>query len=156
LTDRVLTIVSLIAQYILEEKDLTSSEHEIVEQLLEYGFEAEEIDAAFSWMEDRSLPADTSTPPAMALAAQRIFSAQEKRALSLEARGFLIRLRNLGLLDTGTEEEIIQSALELVEDEVSLEEIRHLAALLIFSRSQYDLRREVDCILEDDWSTLYH
>lgn len=155
MTERVLTIVSLIAQYILEKQDLVSNEHEIVEQLLDFGFEAEEIDAAFSWMEHQSQPADTARQE-MTLAAPRVFSPQEKCALSLEARGFLTRLRNLGLLDTETEEEIIQSALELDEDEISLREIRHLAAMFIVSRSRHDLRRDIDCILQDDWSALYH
>ena len=154
--ERVLTIVSLIAQYILEKQDLASSDYEIVEQLLEYGFEAEEIDAAFSWMEHQGRPDDPTTHPQMALAAPRAFSPQEKCVLSLEARGFLVRLRSLGILDVETEDEIIQNALEFEEVEISLKEIRHLAAMLIASRSQHDLRREIDCILQDDWSAFYH
>jgi Smg protein len=156
LRERVLTIVSLIAQYILEKQDLVSSDHEIVEQLLEYGFEAEEIDAAFSWMEHQGQPDDPSAHPQMTFAAPRVFSGREKCALSLEARGFLVRLRSLGILDVETEEEIIQSVLDLDEEEISLKEIRHLAAMLITSRSRHDLRREIDCILQDDWSAFYH
>jgi len=39
---------------------------------------------------------------------------------------------------------------------VGLPEIKTLVALTLFSRSHDDWRREVDCIMEDDWSRLYH
>jgi len=59
LRERVLAIVTLIAQYFLEEQE-PKSEHDLVEELLAIGFGAEEIDAAFLWLEDETLrPAAT-------------------------------------------------------------------------------------------------
>lgn len=153
--ERVLAIVTLIAQYVMEDRD-PLSESDLVEELLSVGFEAEEIDAAFSWMENLSLKPSERSERNLALTSQRIFTPEENRAISSEARGFLVRLRALGILDDQTQEEVIEKALQVAEDEVTLSELKTLTALTLFARSHEDWRREVDCFMEDDWSRLYH
>jgi Smg protein len=153
LRERVLAIVSLIAQYFLEEQDL-KSESDLVEELLEVGFAAEEIDAAFSWMENQTLRPPQScglTPP---VATHRVFSPEEQRALAQEARGFLIRLRGTGILDDELFEEVIQKALQMSDEMITLREIKTITVLALFARSQHQWRQEFDCLLEDDWSRL--
>ncbi len=153
--ERVLAIVSIIAQYVMEDRDLLT-ESDIVEELLAVGFDAEEIDAAFSWMENVSLHARRRPSPPIELPTHRVFNPEETRALSSEARGFLVRIRTMGLLDDETEEEIIDKAIRVADDEVSLKELKTITALTLFARSQEDWRREVEYIMEDDWSRLYH
>ncbi len=154
--ERVLAIVSFIAQYVMEEKDFLS-EHDIVEQLLEEGFEVEEIDAAFTWMEHLALQGRRrETAQSLTLPTQRIFTPEENLALSQPARGFLIRLRSLGILDDELQEEIIEKALQMEDDEITLREIKALTALTLFTRAHGDWRREVDCFMDDDWSRMYH
>lgn len=154
LRERVLAIVSLIAQYVMEERDLLS-ENELVAELLAVGFEEEEIEAAFRWMETLSLQNRQQPPQLLVAASHRVFTAEESRALSTEARGFLIRLRTLGIIDDELEEEIIDRATQ-AEEELTLPEFKTLVVLTLFTRSHDDWRREVDCIMEDDWSRLYH
>jgi len=154
LRERVLAIVSLIAQYVMEERDLLT-ENELVAELLAVGFEEEEIEAAFRWMETLSLQSRQKPSQMLVPSTHRVFTAQECRNLSTEARGFLVRLRTLGIIDHEIEEEIIERATQ-AEDELSLQELKTLVVLTIFIRSHDDWRREVDCIMEDDWSRLYH
>lgn len=154
LRERVLAIVSLIAQYVMEEHDLLS-ENELVAELLAVGFDEEEIEAAFRWMETLSLQNRQQPPQLLVSASHRVFTAEESRVLSTEARGFLIRLRTLGILDDELEEEIIERATQ-AEEELTLAELKTLVVLTLFTRSHDDWRREVDCIMEDDWSRLYH
>lgn len=154
--ERVLAIVSIIAQYIMEDRDFLN-EVDIVEQLLEEGFETEEIDAAFSWMESLSLQGRAGTPRKdLVMPSQRIFTPEETRVFSRDAMGFLIRLRTLGILDDDLQEEIIDKAMRMTEAEVNLKEIKALTALTLFTHSQEDWHREVDCFMEDDWSRIYH
>jgi Smg protein len=153
--ERVLAIVSIIAQYVMEDRGFLS-ESEIVEELLAVGFESEEIDAAFSWMENLSLHAPPKASVPLALSTHRVFTSEENRTLSREARGFLVRLRSMGILDDDTEEEILEKALDGAEDEVSLSELKTITAFTVFARSHDQWRREVDCILDNDWSRLYH
>lgn len=153
--ERVLAIVTLIAQYVMEDRD-PLTESDLVEELLAVGFEEDEIDAAFSWMESLSLQ-DTPPPDVLlTLPPQRIFTPEEIQVISCEARGFLSRLRSLGILDDQTQEEIIERAMQVAEDELTLKEVKTLTALTLFARSHEDWRREVDCFMEDDWSRLYH
>lgn len=153
--ERVLAIFTIIAQYVMEERDEVS-ESELVEELLAVGFDADEIDAAFSWMESLSIPDKGEPVLGESLPSQRIFTPEEIRAISKEARGFLVRLRALGILDDPVQEEIIEKAVRMADDEISLQEMKTVTALTLFARSHDEWRREVDCIMGDDWSQLYH
>lgn len=151
--ERVLAIVNLIAQYFLDEREVIS-ETDLVEELMAVGFEAEEIDAAFSWMESQTFSdlecRELTAPPAT----HRVFSREEMLFLEPEARGFLTRLRGMGMLDDEAHEEVMQKAMQLDEDEVTLKEIKSITVLVLFARSQHEWRREFDCLLEDDWLRL--
>lgn len=151
--ERVLAIVNLIAQYFLEEQ-APKSENDLVEELLAIGFEADEIDAAFSWMENQTLRLTQPDEMAVPVTSHRVFSGEEQRALAGDARGFLIRLRSIGILDEELFEEIVHKSVEMSEEEVSLREIKTITVLALFARSQHQWRQEFDCLLEDDWSRL--
>ncbi len=155
LRERVLAIVTIIAQFATGERDALN-ESDIVEELLAVGFEADEIDAAFSWMQSLVLQPAGQLRDLPPVRAQRIFTPEETRAFSAEARGFLVRLRTLGILDDDSQEEIIDRALQMSDDEITLKEMKSLAALTLFARSNDEWRREVDCFLQDDWGRLYH
>lgn len=155
--DRVLAIVTVIAQYVLEARDIPS-ENDLVVELIEAGYASTEIEAAFGWLETLA-----HQPPVVAAGAEplsvpshRVFTADEARALSFEARGFLVRLRSLGILDDATQEEIIDRAVEGSDDEVSLDDLKIITSLTLFARNQSEWHREVDCLLDEDWSRLYH
>lgn len=154
--ERILAIVHMIARLLVDEEDLWESEEEIVEGLLAEGFAPEEIDAAFSWMVSLSQAQNDELSDFLSVPLQRVFAQEESRALSLEAQGFLMRLRGLGILDDELQEEIIGRALEMGEDGVSLEEMKAVAAFTILARTHDRWRRELACVLEDDWARLYH
>ena len=153
--ERVLAIVSFIAQYFLDDRDMMT-ESDLVEELLSVGFEAEEIDAAFIWMEGQALcaPVGSETSLNAPPLSHRVFSSEENRTLSSEARGFLTRLRTMGILDDAIQEEVIEKALQMSDDEITLKEIKTITVLTMFANSQNEWRREFDCLLEDDWQRL--
>jgi Smg protein len=151
--ERVLAIVTLIAQYFLEEQE-PRSESDLVEELLAVGFDVDEIDAAFCWMEDQTLRARQTPGLTAPLTTHRVFSVEEQRGLALDARGFLVRLRTAGILDEELFEEILHKSLQMNDDQVTLKEIKTIAVLALFARNQHQWRQEFDCLLEDDWSRL--
>lgn len=134
-----------------------SNEHEIVEELLGAGFEEQEIDEAFTWMEhitlhpDHAQPHQRIKPPCL-----RIFSPEEQQSLSLEAQGFLVDLRLKGILSADMEEEIIINACHDDEEPSSLEEIKSMTVLAMFANLQHDHNREIDCIIEDKMDKFYN
>ena len=153
--ERVLAIVTILARYFLEDRDFLS-ETELVEELLSVGFDADEIDAAFSWMQGLTSATSDRESGFQPTLTQRIFTAEECRVLTPSARGFLVRLRSLGLLDDIAQEEIIDRAFQFGEETVSIKEIKVITALTLFARSNEDWRREVDCLLAEDWSRLFN
>jgi len=155
LRERVLAIVTIIAQYVMTDREQLT-ESEIVEELMAEGFDAEEIDAAFRWMEGLSLHPREQDGKPLLIPTHRVFTLEEVWGMSAEARGFLMRLRTLGILDDEAEEEIIERSLQVAEDEVSLKEVKVLTALVLFARNTQDWRREVDCFMDDDWARMFH
>lgn len=153
--ERVLAIVNLIAQYFLEDTEFLS-EAELVEELLDVGFAADEIDAAFSWMENHTLPSGDAESLLPLPDSHRVFSREELQVLPMDVRGYLARLRGMGMIDDDAHEEIVQRTMELAEDDttLSLKDIKQIAVLVLFARSQHEWRCEYDCLLEDDWSRL--
>jgi Smg protein len=150
-----MAIVTLIAQIVLEDRD-QMSEDELVGELLSVGYAEEEIDAAFRWIETAAIPSRQPVPH-FAAPTNRVFSVEEVRGLSAESRGYLLRLRAMGILDDEIHEEIVERALQMAEeDEVGLKDLKTVIALSLFSRSHDQWRHEVECLFEDDWSRMYH
>lgn len=159
LRERVLAIVNLIAQYVLGSEESHISEQELITELIAVGYKAEEIDDAFTWMESIALQpaAESSSSEAMTtIQTYRVFSGQEKQAISPEAQGFLIKIRAMGLLDDELQEEIIDRATQASDDPVSEQEMKLIAILTLLSRSNNLWLREIDYFLENDWIRIYH
>ncbi|MBN1957864.1 MAG: DUF494 family protein [Desulfuromonadales bacterium] len=156
--ERVLAIVNLIAQYVLGSEETHISEQELITELMAVGFEADEINDAFSWMESIALQPSIqpAAEPLMTFPTYRIFNEQEKRQLSTEAQGFLIKVRAMGLFTDEVQEEIIDRATRTADDPVTEQEIKLITILTLLSRSSSLWLREIDCFLENDWVRIYH
>lgn len=155
MNERVLVIVTIIAQYILSEHDFPA-ESDLVNELLASGFAADEINAAFLWMERLHHNPIERLTPTFRTPTYRVFSPEECRLLSVEARGFLVRLRLLGLIDETLFEEMIQRATSDAGEELCLEEIKGVAAQALATHAQSEWGNEIASILDDDWNGFLH
>lgn len=155
MNERVLVIVTIIAQYILSDLDFPV-ESDLVNELLASGFAADEINAAFLWMERLNRNPVERLAPTFRAPTFRVFAPQESCLLSLEARGFLVRLRILGLIDEILFEEMIQLATAGASDELGLAEIKSVAAQVLATHAQSEWGNEIASILDDDWSGFLH
>lgn len=159
MSERVLAIVNLIAKYVLGADDAPISEQELIAELISVGFDTEEINDAFSWMESAALQTakvEKTETATLVSPNYRIFSREERQAMEPEALGFLVQLRTLGLLSDEAQEEVIDRAVQSTEDPVSLQEIKLISALTLLSRSNSLWQREIDCFFDSDWSRIYH
>lgn len=154
-----MAIVNLIAQYVLGSDDTIVDEKELVAELMSAGFAADEIDNAFLWMESAALTTTDSqkgTDYVLSDPGYRIFTLQEQQILSLEARGFLIRIRAMGLLPDQIHEEIIERAISSAEDPVTEQEIKLITIMTLLLRSDETWLREVDYFMDNDWQRIHH
>ncbi len=158
--ERVLAIVNLIAKYVLGAEGAPINEQELVAELMSKGFDAQEINDAFSWMESSALDQTERQQSTLALdsasATMRMFTVEECRLIDTEARGFLIRLRSMGLINNDIEEELIDRIVAAAEEPVSLQEMKILTALALLAKNSNQWQREIDCLMTEDWARIYH
>jgi len=155
LKERVLAIVNLIARFIMDDEERALNEQELVQQLLTVGFAPDEIDAAFCWMETVSW--DTPDTPLDPPGGIRVLTSEEREAISAEGQGFLFRLRQLGILDAETFEEVLERLVLQEDDPADLAEVKTLTALVLLARSQDRWHREIDHFLDHhDLSSIFH
>jgi Smg protein len=62
----------------------------------------------------------------------------------------------MGILTCDEMEEIIGQVVSVEEDGLSFQELKAVIALTLFSRSLEQYGREMEYILKDEWSLLYH
>jgi len=158
--ERVITIISIISQYLIEDIDVFDQEMEIVDDLMSLGFETGEIEAAFNWMANLSQGIKWGDE---ALDAEelgqyvRIFTAEEKRLLTNPARGYLMKLHNLDLVNAPLLEEIIDQAILLDTPAVGVEEIKMISTMVVmFSQSGADAKTRFLRFVEADAEVMYH
>ncbi len=154
-----MTIVELIAQYVLGAKETPINEQELMAELVLAGFETEEINGAFAWMEATALQPQPDTPVDMQmqnLPTYRLYSVPEQQALTTAARGFLVKVRAMGLLSDEAHEEIIDRVLKAETDPVEEKEIKLITIITLLAQSDNLWLREIDCFLENDWDRIYH
>ena len=158
--ERVLAIVNLIAKYVMGADGAPISEQELVAELMSEGFNAQEINDAFSWMEatalDQTRQQQTDISISTSAATMRMFTTEECRLIDTEARGFLVRLRSMGLINDDIEEELIDRIVAAAEEPVSLQEMKILTALSLLAKNSNQWQREIDCLITEDWTRIYH
>lgn len=157
--ERVLAIVNLIAKYVLGANGAAISEQELVAELMSEGFDAQEINDAFFWMESTALDQTQQHDTVnicTSSSTMRMFTAEECRLIDTEARGLLVRLRAMGLINDDIEEELIDRIVAAAEEPVNLQEMKILTALSLLTKNSNQWQREIDCLMTEDWARIYH
>ena len=129
-----LSIVSQMSQFVLMDKDLLYDEEEFLEKLVNQGYSEKEIWEAYHWVQkitlfDR-LPDEITDTEGASL---RVFDPEETYRMTIEARGFLWKLRAAGVIDDHLQEEIIVKLLSLDAEEIQREDVTVIAAITIFT-----------------------
>jgi uncharacterized protein Smg (DUF494 family) len=133
LADRILEILTQILSLLEAEGTRSQDLSSLTKSLLEEGYTAGEITTAFmrllrpfevSWVDDRTRPPGKKLP-------HRILSNTERYEVSTEAYGFLMTLREQGIVDDLQTEEILQRVALSTNEPAGLEEIREAAVLVL-------------------------
>lgn len=128
--DKILNILGLLSQSLLQEKDLFYDAQEIWDDLTQRGFSESDIESALGHIERTSLdlpgPFWNDSIPV-----HRSYTHEEMSKLSAKVRGYLWKLKMKGVIDHALEDEIVQKAMNL-EEPAGLREIKTVAALTVF------------------------
>jgi Smg protein len=155
--ERFLDIVTVIARYIFEEGRGADEEQAITEELVAEGYDPREVAEAFEWLEQVAATR-VGRPEGGALddSAARVLTPTERLKIHSQAFGFLIRLRQLGLIDGRVLERILERAMDVEAEEIGLDEIRAIAALVIFDRSPQEVPGHLADVAEERRERVYH
>lgn len=153
-----LKILRLLAAHLLGRR-ASADDSSGIKGLLNKGFSAEEIEEACAWLKGLTLNGDLC----MAIKdcngdfyRNRVLNTKESLKINEEAYGFLIRLKEMGLIDADLQEEIIEMAMLAAEDDIGMDDIKGITAMLIFDQSPGQWKSDITDIINDRWDKIYH
>lgn len=128
-------LMYLFENYMDSEAEFQPDQETLKIELMEAGFPHAEIDKAFAWLEGLAFQKQSSTQNAFATGHPiRIFTELEARKLNLEGRGFLLFLEQIGVLDPGARELVIDRVMALETDEIDLAQLKWVILMVLFNQ----------------------
>ena len=139
--ERIINLVSLIAEQVQTKQELFSNEGKIMDSLMNSGYRLHEADAALTLMqtlaqnEEEAYSAEGDAPIP---AGMRAMNTEERARFALEAFSFITKLAHLGIITGDLREELIEKALTLHSRKIELSHVKTLIALNLFADAQED------------------
>ena len=122
---------------------------QLTRKLAAAGFDQSDIAEAIDWLHGLRHAARAETPQrAAALSSLRFFTDYEQSRLDLASRGFLGFLERNGVIDARRRELVIERALALPGEEVSLSEFKVIVLMVLWQE-----RASVDTLILDELLT---
>jgi Smg protein len=116
-------LVYMFENYV--EANIKPDHNTLAQELFDAGFDSNDINGAFEWFNSLESMAEAShrdiEPASQSL---RIYNAEESDKIHVEGLGFLIFLRQSGVINQALHEVIVERAMALPQDQVGLDEIR--------------------------------
>ncbi|MFQ5693745.1 MAG: DUF494 family protein [Nitrospinota bacterium] len=156
--ERMFHMVNLMVEHLLKENSLSFYEPEMADLLRSHGYEPDEISEALHWLHHFGPEGESGIPEREggATTSFRTLGEEERLALAPEAHGYLLHLEQMGLIDDAMREEILQQALSLVENEITRDDIRAIALLVAFHRSQKNWQTDLIRFLQSENRSFLH
>jgi uncharacterized protein Smg (DUF494 family) len=133
--ERMMHLFSLIADQVQNRQELFDEEEKIMQALLNDGYRLHEADAALTLMQTlvQKQSEELFTPAAMpAWSGLRAMNREERGRFTIEAFGFVTKLRHLGIISEDQREELLERAMTAYTERIELEHIKTLIAFTLF------------------------
>lgn len=130
----VLDTLVYLFDYLVYEKKQRPSIDEMHQELKAAGFAQRDIDRAMFWLIDLSHLQEGDMLKSPSQQKVRQFTDSEKAKLSVESRGLLYQLVQMGVIDARLREILIQKLMALDEDMISTDEVKWVALMALYNR----------------------
>ena len=126
-------IVYLLAEF--QHKQIDDGYTDLSKELLSRGYTDNEINLAFSWIFNhlQKTIGDEDVEFSYIPGSTRVLHDLEKLVIEPEAYGYLLQLWHLGMIKEYELEDVIERALAIGSTHVSLDDVKSIAASLIFN-----------------------
>jgi len=132
--EKVVELLVFIMSEIQENKRISDID---MKDLQSKGYTQSEISAAISWIYDNVEIGqhDHRGPVSPQEGSRRVFHDAEKAVISTDAQGFLVQLKELGLLDAHDLELVIERAMMSGYEKLTVSELQEMVAAVLFAKS---------------------
>lgn len=128
-------LMYLFENYMGEDMEEADTDHDTLFcELEEAGFPSSEIHKAFQWLEDLAAGGAADGLTHNGITSLRIFSSEEQNRISVECRGFLIYVEQIGILDPIQRELVIDRIMALESSSVDLDQVKWIVLMLLFNQ----------------------
>jgi len=136
MNERVVEILIYIMSEIRKNQSASGKLDLLSQDLIQQGYSESEISSAFTWLLDR-LNHETEElverqDPSLPSSVRHLHEI-ERAVVSVPAQGYIIQLRELGLIDELDVEQILERAMMLGHSPVTSDEIKSIVATMLFS-----------------------
>jgi Smg protein len=129
-------LMYLFENYMEDEIDILPDSDVVRTELEEAGFEQLEVNKAFEWLDSLSIQGLIKPTQATAF---RIFCSQEEAKLDIECRNLLIYLESIGILNAANREIVIDRAMALENEEISMEKLKWIVLMVLLSQPDEEI-----------------
>ncbi|MBM3264233.1 MAG: DUF494 family protein [candidate division Zixibacteria bacterium] len=134
--EKVMEIIVLLMKHMQDEQGCFNDIADVSQTLVGYGYTQKEVNTAFAYLFERlqaqAEPVVATTSP-IQHKPNRILHAIERLIISPEAYGYLIQLRELGLIDDAQTETIIERAMLSGARTVTQDDVKAIAASMLLA-----------------------
>ncbi|PCJ32574.1 MAG: hypothetical protein COA90_02735 [Gammaproteobacteria bacterium] len=151
--ENMIDVLLYLFENYIDTEDTNKPDKDTLELELErVGFHELEVNKAFDWLESMTVLSEDNTENTILIPKSlRIYSQHEMERLDVAARGYLLFLEQVEVLDVKTREIVIERVMALDTDEIDLDQLKWIVLMVLF----YQPGREVayawmeDLVFED-------
>jgi Smg protein len=151
-------LMYLFDNYMDDGPEFHPDQEALTAELAEAGFPRGEVTKAFQWLEGLSQWRDAQPTGAPERSKSlRHYAPQEVDRLSPAGRGFLLSLEQTQVLDAATREIVIERALALDVEDITLEQLKWVTLMVLFNRPGHEYAHAFleDLVFEADAQPLH-
>ncbi|WP_022948085.1 DUF494 family protein [Methylohalobius crimeensis] len=128
-------LMYLFENYMDEDPEMMPDPDSIRTELVAAGFPQRDIDKAFQWLESLTQGQTIQTT----MPTFRVYAPEETSKLDKECRGLLLFLEQSGILNPSNRELVIDRAMALSRDDLTLENLKWIVLMVLFSQPDQEV-----------------
>lgn len=129
----------MFESYFYEEADTMFNRDTLLEELVEVGFEHQNVEKAFDWLADLPNSYEEFKLTSPEQSSIRLYDQRENKKIDLNCQGYLFSLEQMGILNSASRELVIDRVMALETDEISIEQLRWICLIVLYNISESEI-----------------
>ena len=129
----------MFESYFYEEADTMFNRDTLLEELVEVGFEHQNVEKAFDWLADLPNSYEEFKLTSPERSSIRLYDQRESKKIDLNCQGYLFSLEQMGILNSASRELVIDRVMALETDEISIEQLRWICLIVLYNISESEI-----------------